>query len=133
MQQTLERRCFASESAKARILHLVPKEIQRTSPGPDLVLTIDKNTKEYTTYKEYTPGCLLVAPCDLLGYRMGDVAPAVAEVLERAIWETEKAGAPVEVNYTFRDFNRLGSVFTRGDLAHINIKALGAARALRIG
>jgi hypothetical protein len=117
----------------AKILRLIPKDIPRTSPCPDLILTVDRVTKEYTKYVEYTPGTMVVPSCDVLNRHIGDVVPTVAEMFNEAIWTAYRSRRAVDVEYVLGRHTRQAHVVVSGDMAALNIKAVNVSRALMVG
>jgi hypothetical protein len=117
----------------ARILRLIPKDIPRQSPGPDLILTVDRVTKEYTEYREYTPGTMVVAPSDVLNRCIGDVVPTVAETFNQAIWAAQRGRQAVDIEYVLGRHHRQAHVVVNGDRVALNITAVCAPRALMVG
>jgi hypothetical protein len=114
----------------ARILRLIPKDIPRQSPGPDLLLTVDRVTKKYLNYHEYTPGTMVVPSCDLLNRTMGEVVPSVAELFHEAIWTAHSEQRAVEIHYMLGRHERRAHVVVRDQLVALNISAIHAAHAL---
>lgn len=97
-----------------------------------MILTVDRVTKEYLEYQEPTPGSMLVAPVDLLGCRIGDAVPGIADVLEHAIWDAHRTKAPAIVEYVLRGRSRVARVIVRGDRAYLNINNV-TEQAAKIG
>lgn len=93
-------------------------------PKADLSLKIDAVTGKYIDYKEHTPGSLLVAPCDLLERRVGEVVPEVAEVIERGIWFAKKHDRVERIAYTLRNRARRAYITVRGQQVMIDINAV---------
>jgi hypothetical protein len=122
--QRRRRRPFDVAKEPARLLRLIPKDIPRQSPGPDLILTVDRVTKEYTNYHEYTPGTMVVAPSDVLNRCLGDVVPSVAELFHEAIHAAHKGRESVDIQYVIGPHERRARVVVSGQLAALNISAV---------
>lgn len=90
-------------------------------PESDLTYEIDRQTLEYVGYHEHTPGTMIIPSCNLLHRRMGDVAPEVADLFDRAIWTATKSGIPQQVSYRLRGHNRRATVDVIGSIANIAV------------
>jgi hypothetical protein len=104
--------------------HSLPPGFPRLSPCPDLILTVDRVTKEYTKYVEYNPGTMVVPSCDILNRTIGDVVPAVAELFHEAIWVAHKEQRAVDVQYMIGPHERRAHVVVRDQVVALNITAV---------
>lgn len=100
---------------------LLPPGLSRQSPTSDLILTVDKVTKEYVHYKEFSAGTMVVAPALFLNRRMGDVLPEVAAVFDAAIWTANREQRAVDIRYEVNGHKRRAHVVVQGGLAALNI------------
>jgi hypothetical protein len=103
---------------------LIPPGIPRLSPGPDLLLTVDRVTKEYTKYVEYTPGTMVVPSADILNRHIGDVVPSVAELFLEAIHVAHKDQRAVDIQYVIGCHERQAHVVVRDQVVALNIRAV---------
>jgi hypothetical protein len=104
--------------------HSLPPGFPRLSPCPDLILTVDRVTKEYTKYVEYNPGTMVVPSCDILNRTIGDVVPEVAEMFHEAIWIAHKEQRAVDVQYMIGPHERRAHVVVRDQVVALNITAV---------
>jgi hypothetical protein len=107
--------------------------LPRLSPGPDLILTVDRVTQEYTKYVEYTPGTMVVPSCDVLNRTIGDVVPSVAELFHEAIWTAHREQRAVSLEYAIGAHARRAHVVVRDQLVALNISAVTATRQIMGG
>jgi hypothetical protein len=102
----------------------LPPGLPRTSPCPDLLLTVDRVTKEYTKYVEYSPGTMVVPSTDILNRHIGDVVPSVAELFLEAIWTAHKDQRAVDIRYCIGQHERRAHVVVREQVVALNIQAV---------
>lgn len=102
----------------------MPKADRRRESG-DLVLTVDALTEEYIGYREVTPGSMIVSSSEMLGKRLGDVVPSIADMFHEAMWAAGRDHSTIRLAYALRGHNRIAHVSVLKGKALLHISAVG--------
>lgn len=105
-----------------------PRLVEYTAqPRADLSIRIDRITGKYTRYKEFTPGSLLVAPCDLLEHPFTEVVPGdIADKIDRAAWYAAKHERVEHFSYTLKNRTRRAYVSVHEQQIRMDINEVNA-------